>query len=383
MASAAHWRALGLLAVLVAALHGALLTRWPVRPTMPSGRSGTSALPRVAVTSALPRAVLTLPQTGPARVVDAPQANPGPRVIAPAMPLRSKPSAAAQAAAADAPPSAAPSEPALSVGTATPTATPEAVPDAGDEPPMTAAALSALGATSAAAPGTPPPVYATRIPEPGQWHYTAQIGQRSGRAVLSWQHDGERYRLQLQADGPAGPLLQQVSTGGFDAAGLAPERFTDRRRARGERAANFQRESGRITFSGPRIEYPAWAGAQDRLGWIVQLAAIASAAGVVPPEVALFVVDGRGVGDVWTFVNQGQVLLDTPVSTAGAVPATAIPTTAIATTHVLREPQRAWDWRVEAWLDARQGFWPLRLRMTAPRGGAVFELQAVSPAPAR
>ena len=143
----------------------------------------------------------------------------------------------------------------------------------------------------------------------------------------------------------------------------------DRRGRRAERAANFQRESGRISFSGPAIEYPLVDGAQDRLGFIVQLAAICSAAinvattaaSQVPQQIALFVVDARGLGDVWTFTNQGAVTIDGPQGP-------------VSTVYLLRENQRQNDWRVEAWLDPQRGFWPARLRMTVARTGAVFEL---------
>ena len=72
-------------------------------------------------------------------------------------------------------------------------------------------------------------------------------------------------------------------------------------------------------------------------------------------------VDARGLGDVWTFVNQGLVNLDGPLGT-------------VSTVYLLRENQRLNDWRVEVWLDPQRGFWPARLRMTVARSGAVFEL---------
>lgn len=237
---------------------------------------------------------------------------------------------------------------------------------------------AAAPATDSAALAVAPPVYATRTPAPAHLRYALQIGvgaaARSGQATLSWQHDGQRYRLALEAEDRGAPLLKQMSSGGFDAAGLAPERFVDQRfteqRPNGRsRSANFERERGRISFSGPRIEHPAWPGAQDRLGWIVQLAAIAQAAGGVPPELSLFVVDARGAGGLWTFKLQGSE----PINTGkGNVP----------TWKLLREPQQLHDWRVEAWLDPQQGYWPARLRMSLPRSGAVFDLSLLAePAP--
>jgi hypothetical protein len=213
-------------------------------------------------------------------------------------------------------------------------------------------------------------VYATRAPAPTRLHYRLQAGDRRGEAVLDWQHDGKAYLLQLEAQEQGAPLLQQTSSGGFDAAGLAPERFVDRRRGRGAGAANFLRDSGRITFSGPRTEHPAWPGVQDRLGWIAQLAAIAAAAGRVPPRVSIFVVDGRGYGGLWTFEEAGSEAIDTPLGTVLA-------------TRVERAPQQLSDWRVQAWLDPQRDHWPVRLRMTVARSGAVFELNAIGPAGGR
>ncbi len=249
---------------------------------------------------------------------------------------------------------------------------PDAAPDAEAE--AAAPAFSADGSALA----SPPPVYPTTTPAPTERRYALQIGwgaaARSGQATLSWQHDGERYRLALVAQERGAPLINQVSSGGFDAAGLAPERFVDQRfsaqRRNGRsRSANFERERGRISFSGPRIEHPAWPGAQDRLGWIVQLAAIAQAAGGVPPELSLFVVDARGAAGLWTFKLQGSEPINTGKGTVHAL-------------KLLREPQQLHDWRVEAWLDPQQGYWPARLRMTLLRSGAVFDLSLLAePAP--
>lgn len=218
------------------------------------------------------------------------------------------------------------------------------------------------GDGAASGPAQPPPIYPTRLPDPVRLLYRLQLPQRNVPAQLTWAPEADRYHLRLEATGPLGqPVLVQTSQGGFDAAGLAPERFVDRRGARGARAANFQRDIGRITFSGPRIEHPAWPGAQDRLSWMAQLAAICAAAGAMPPQVSMFVVDGRGLGDVWTFVDQG---VETVATALGPVQAT----------QVVREPQQLIDWRVQAWLDPRRGWWPVVLRMTVPRSGVIFEL---------
>ena len=213
--------------------------------------------------------------------------------------------------------------------------------------------------------GLSPPTYPTRIPAPVLLRYALQSQSQVGEASLTWRHDDVSYTLQLDGRGlREAPLIEQRSAGGFDAAGLAPERFTDRRRGRGWRAASFQREIGRISFSGPPVEYPAWPGAQDRLSWLVQAAAIHAAA-VPTAAFTLFVVDARGVGELWRFTDQGLSWVDTPL---GRLPAQ----------HWLREPDQAQGQRVEVWLDATRGHWPAQVRFTFLRTQQVFELRLVA-----
>ncbi len=245
--------------------------------------------------------------------------------------------------------------------------------------PVSAAAAPQTAASSPTSPDStapdstaPAPVYATRLPAPVQLRYTLQLNGQTGEAVLDWRHDGQRYALALEArSGRVQPLVEQLSQGGIDAAGLAPERFTDRRRGRGQRAANFRRDIGRIGFSGPQIDYPAWPGAQDRLSWWAQLAAIQAAAAAAFTEVAplsaitLFVVDARGAGDWWRFVPQGEAVLDTALGR-------------VVTQHWRRDPDAADrhdSQRTEVWLDATRGHWPVQLRTTSLRSGDVFELR--------
>lgn len=221
---------------------------------------------------------------------------------------------------------------------------------------------------SGAAASEAPPVYATRIPPPVRLRYVLRYNGRAGEATLVWQHDGLRYQLALEGLGAGEALVVQASQGGFDSAGLAPERFTDRRRGSRLQAANFRRDIGRIAFSGPAVDYPAWPGAQDRLSWLPQFVAIRAAAAWAAPTgeagrsaISLFVVDARGAAALWRFQAEGEVELATPLGR-------------LATQHWRREPPRPEGLRVEAWLDASRGHWPVQLRFTALRSGDVFEL---------
>lgn len=214
--------------------------------------------------------------------------------------------------------------------------------------------------------GEAPPVYATRLPPPVQLRYALRYNGHAGEAWLTWRHDGERYTLALDGRGAAGerPLVAQTSQGGLGATGLAPERHLDRRRGGRQQAANFRRDIGRISFSGPAVDYPAWPGAQDRLSWLAQLTAILGA-GHASDEVRLFVVDARGAGGLWRLQRQSDERLVTPIGEVGAQ-------------LWQRDPPRPEGLRVQAWLDPERGHWPVQLRFTAQRSGDVFELRLLA-----
>jgi hypothetical protein len=245
---------------------------------------------------------------------------------------------------------------------------PRLVADSAADRATAAAPTSAVTEPQADAPvadpeGEPPPLYATRVPPPVTLHYAVRHNGREGRAVLDWQHDGSAYRLTLDAQAADGrPLLAQASTGSFDANGLAPLRFVDRRAQGRQRAANFRRDIGRIGYSGPAHEHPAWPGAQDRLSWLAQLAAIEAAAEPSPDALVLFVADATGQAGLWRLLRQVEA----------ADPADTV--------HWRREPPRPEGLRIDLWLPARGAGpvalagWPQRLIFTVPRSGDVLEL---------
>ena len=225
-------------------------------------------------------------------------------------------------------------------------------------------AAEANTANSAAATGTAPPVYLTQVPSPTTLRYAVRLPNQAGLASLAWQHDGQRYQLQLDSRNSAGqPLLEQLSHGLLDSTGLAPDRFTDRRRGRGWRAANFRRDVGRISFSGPPVDYPAWPGAQDRLSWLVQLVAIqaaAAAAGQPLQPVRLFVVAARGGAALLRFEPITDTADLAPLQHWQHQPV-LVDTVGGADRHDAQ--------RIDLWLDPGLGHWPARLRYTQMRSG--------------
>jgi len=231
-----------------------------------------------------------------------------------------------------------------------------------DAPAPPVDAMAALDATAAS-------LLPTRVPPAAQLHYVLRRGEALGEARLDWAIDGERYELQLHALLPRGRAIEQRSQGGFDEAGVAPSRLADRRAGRDVRAANFQRDRGTVSFSGPGWELPLQPGTQDRLSWLVQLAALAGAAPDALREGAqwtMWVVGVRGALSQWRFEVRGR----DAVGTASAW-------------WLVREPSQPYDLRVEVWLDPMRGPWPLRLRQTQVPGGEPLEwiLRDEPPAP--
>jgi hypothetical protein len=332
--------ALALLAVL--ALHALLL--WVALPAWLDPDEAPAAASVLSVRSV----VLPPPAVTQARVE--PLAAPRPE---PAVPTRPK-------AVSKPPPvpvrEAPPPEPPASTPPPVPSVEVAAAPV---EPPPASAAASVEPIALAA---IDVPVYATRLPAAGTWRYALTRGIASGEAQLSWRPDAQqRYTLQLEGWIAGVAVLDWVSAGAIDPAGIAPERFVIRRRGRDSQAANFQRDAGKITFSGPTHEVPLVAGVQDRLTWMLQLPAVIEAAPQrfgTGSSVVLMVIGARGGADVWTFAVVGpEVVGETPAL------------------KLVREPRRLRDLRVEIWLDPARGHLPLRALLTQADGAAPLELQ--------
>lgn len=346
------WRAWAALLPAVLALHLLVLTALPA-DTAPAARPESRPALQVRVLTPAP-----VPTAEP--VAEAPAIDP----TAPAAPTpRPRLPGAAPA------PAPAPDTPPARVATAAP-APPEPAdpaPPAAEPVAWVIAAAPAAAASAAAGPeagGAPPPVYATRLPPPLHLQYALRRGAMSADADLQWRPAGDRYEASFEGSLLGMSVIAWNSRGGFDSAGIAPERFVDRRRARSAQAANFQRASGRITFSGPGTEVPLVPGAQDRLTWMLQLAGIVEAA---PQKfgpgatLAMFVVGARGDAEVWTFdveAREGVAVARTRVE--GAL-------------RLRREPRKPYDTRAEVWLDPARHHVPVKVRLEVAGSGEVTE----------
>ena len=330
----------------------------------------------------MPMSVRTIAAAAP--VVAAP-AEPVPVLDAPAPPPPSTPSPArrqrepARAVAVDPPVLAASApEPASTAGVAA--AEPRDVPpprekaQEADAPAQASAALavdaeppSAAGAALPSLLGAgeqPPPVYRTRLPPPATLHYQVRTGFFRGTGEIRWRRNAEAYSLELEARVAGVPVLRMASDGAIDAAGLAPRRFVDQRARRAGQAANFQRDAGKVTFSGRAVEFPLYAGSQDQLSWMIQLAGIVSAEPgllVDGARITMVVVGARGEARVWTLRFVGQETVETRAGQVSAV-------------KLVRDGVGPYDRGYEIWLDPAHDFLPAHMTQRNGAGESVFDL---------
>lgn len=227
-------------------------------------------------------------------------------------------------------------------------------------------ALNAPAAAPESTPGDEPvPHYRTRLPPTATLRYEMSRGMLTGTGELAWRPQADRYELTLKGSVGGVAVLTQVSSGNFDAAGVAPLRFTDQRLRRGTVAANFQRAAGKATFSGPTTEVPLQPGAQDRLSWMVQLAAVVAA----DPKhrepgakVTMQVIGAHGEAGPWTFRCIGP---ETVESRSGAINALKF----------VREPREPYDTTVQVWLDPQRHDLPVRATQKNGPSDDGFELR--------
>ena len=344
----APWRALAA-AVLLAVLLHALLLGWVPVGFGDGFKGGVAPVMSVRqivapgpTTAALTKAAR--PTTAPRRSAPAPEATPeATPTVASTAPSTETASVASSPAVLEAP---------------------QPAPVAEAQPVAAAASEPAAIAASYEGGGQAVPTYVTHRAPAAVLRFELRRGGIAGSGEMVWRPTDSGYTLAMNGTVFGLPVLSWASQGGFDADGLAPERFVDQRRLRDVRAANFQRDKGRITYSGPSIEHPLLRGAQDRLSWMLQLPAVLQAepAAYGPgARISMLVAGARGDADVWTFVVEAQESVDViDGQVSGAL-------------RLLREPRKPYDTRVEVWLDPARWHLPVKLKLTQPNSGEGFE----------
>lgn len=210
------------------------------------------------------------------------------------------------------------------------------------------------------------PVYPTVPPPPAARLYRLQRGDETAWARLVWQPEGTHYSLSLltedigtAAGGRPGPLagLGAVSRGQIAPEGLQPERYVDRRQGRDQRAANFDAQARTVRGSGGGVAWPFPPGGQDRLSWLLQLAAVLQADPTLAKpgtRIVLPVAGPREATAAWVF----EVLGEQTVQLADGSPWRAL--------ALRRRADGPYQLQAEAWLDPQAHHLPLAWQLAAP-----------------
>lgn len=220
-------------------------------------------------------------------------------------------------------------------------------------------------------PALAPRAYPTKVTPSFAFRYAMKRGQIGGKGELRFTRDADHYQAQLRGTVGGLTILSWTSTGGFDSAGIAPERYVDQRLARSPKAANFQRDAGKITYSGSTREFPVAPGAQDRLSWMLQLPAILDADHAKAREgsrIAMAVTGASADAEDYVFRCVGTQTVQT---SSGPVQAL----------KWVREPRREGDDNtVEVWLDPARAYLPVQARLSSSPSDTPLELLLEGPA---
>jgi hypothetical protein len=204
------------------------------------------------------------------------------------------------------------------------------------------------------------------VPESVRLRYQVQSSKLpfGVQGDLQWQRQGDVYEAQL-ALRLLGMDRTQGSRGRVTEQGLMPLRFSDKYRS--EVAAHFEWDAGVVRFSANTPDVALQPGAQDRLGVMVQLAALVGAdSAAYPPgsSISLQVVGPRAA-ETWVFAVQGLETLDLPGGRLEGF-------------KLMRQAHGPYDQQVELWLAPALAYLPARIRITQSNGEFVDQLWAGS-----
>lgn len=245
---------------------------------------------------------------------------------------------------------------------------PAAVQSAPDAAPA-APAPAAPGASDRQAAETPVPLstrrYKVDLPPSAEFEMELKRTDANGTkwngvAHMSWQTDGSKYKVGMEAG--ISMLVTRVnllvlgSEGDIDDAGIAPVKFTEKRRGRSQTATHFARNDGRITFSASERSYPLLAGAQDKATVPFQLGGIGRAdVNQFGSDIDILVGDEKDAS-IYRFLLVGEEELDTQLGR-------------IVTWHLARPPKPgSYSARLDIWLAPGMNWFPVQIRNTEANG---------------
>uniref|UniRef100_UPI0025D9DECF DUF3108 domain-containing protein n=1 Tax=Rugamonas sp. TaxID=1926287 RepID=UPI0025D9DECF len=231
-----------------------------------------------------------------------------------------------------------------------------------------ASAAAAPDASVAPPPPAPPAMgarrYKVHLPPPADFaldvkRVDANGSTYNGEASMSWQSDGSRYKLTVEAGISLLiriNLLALTSTGTIDDYGIAPDLSTEKRAGHAQTATHFNRDDGSISFSASEQRYPLLAGAQDKATVPFQLGGIGRAnVNQFSGDIDIMVGDDKTAA-IFRFQLVGEEELDTRMGR-------------IVTLHLTRPPlPGSYSSRLDIWLAPSRNWYPIQIRNTEASG---------------
>ncbi len=190
-------------------------------------------------------------------------------------------------------------------------------------------------------------------------------GVRNQTGELHWVNENGHYRLRVAVPIIFFGTFEFISEGGFDANGIAPSHYVEKRGRRAEYTTTFHRDgTPTLTFTRSGQSVPLAPGAQDRFSVMMQLASYARGNPERYTQVGVtheFTVVDTDSSEVWPVQYVGSETLRTPQGY-------------LETRHFTRLPRKAGDERrVDIWLAPALDWLPVRVKQTEPSGNE-FEL---------
>ncbi len=331
-----------------------------------SGRIGAAERERAAEKNLI-SAELRLAPAPPEPVVPAPvEAAPPPKPKPKPKPKLPKP--------------APPPEDAAPVGEAAPVQPAAAAPDADAQAPQQGAAAGTPAVESAqaepeAAPNAAPPpdVKRWQVALPPSAKFELDVIRKdadgtnwSGSASIGWESDGSTYKATQEVGISLliarVNLLQVNSEGTINEFGIAPAKFTEKRRNRAATATHFNQLEQKITFSSSERSVPLAAGAQDRATLLFQLAGIGRAdVNQFGKPIDILVGEDRNA-QVYSFQLVGEDEIETRMGK-------------LVTWHLARPPKPgSYSAKLDIWLAPSLDWYPVQIRNTEGNGAVTTQI---------
>jgi hypothetical protein len=197
-----------------------------------------------------------------------------------------------------------------------------------------------------------------------------------GSASLQWQHQAERYQLDIEAGiriiFAKINLYQLHSRGRLGALGIAPETCEENRLRRAPTATHFLYDEQQISFSATDKKITLEAGAQDKASVILQLAAIGNAdeSQFYPNWQITIQVAEEKEANLFSFIVVGKEDIETGLGYQ-------------ATWHVVRPPKPGtYNSRLDIWFAPQLGWYPMQITSTESNGTVTLQnVTKITPLP--